>query len=126
MELTRDLLLDSERRLLLESVSGFRTAVLEEAAREMDESPAAGSVEKAWKGAGPTGLTAALVSAGAGGQGMDTYSFCLALAEVARASAGFGLLLLSHNLALWACEKAGPGELIEPLGPLAVSALPQG
>jgi alkylation response protein AidB-like acyl-CoA dehydrogenase len=115
VKLTRELLLDDERRMLLESVAAFRTDVLEATARETDESPASGKVEEAWKKAGSLGLTSAIVSEQAGGQGMDAYSFCLVLSEMARASAGFATLLLSHNLALWALEKADRVDLIEPL-----------
>jgi alkylation response protein AidB-like acyl-CoA dehydrogenase len=113
---TRELLLDDERRMLLESVAAFRTDVLEETAREMDESPASGKVEEAWRKAGSLGLASSLVSEEGGGQGMDAFSFCLVLCEVARASAGFAAMMLSHNLALWALEKAGRGEAIKKLG----------
>ncbi|MBK5093612.1 MAG: acyl-CoA/acyl-ACP dehydrogenase, partial [Actinobacteria bacterium] len=40
---------------------------------------------------------------------------CLVVSELARASAGFGALLLSHNLALWALEKAGLVKATEPV-----------
>ena len=116
MKVTRELLLDDKRRMLLESVAAFRTDVLEEIAREMDESPASGKVEEAWKRAGSLGLASALVSEEGGGQGMDARSFYLVLCEVARASAGFAAFVLSHNLALWALEKAGRVEAIKKLG----------
>ena len=116
MKLTRELLLDDERRMLLESVADYRKAVLDEAAREMDESPASGKVEEAWRKAGSLGLASALVSEEGGGQGMDARSFCLVLCEVARASAGFAALMLSHNLALWALEKVGRREAVKKLG----------
>ena len=116
MKLTRELLLDDERRMLLESVADYRKAVLDDTAREMDESPASGKVEEAWRKAGSLGLTAALVSEKGGGQGMDARSFYLVLSEVARASAGFAALMLSHNLALWALERAGRGEAVKEFG----------
>jgi alkylation response protein AidB-like acyl-CoA dehydrogenase len=116
VKLTSELLLDDERRMLLESVADYRKAVLDEAAREIDESPASGKVEEAWRKAGSIGLAASLVSEEGGGQGMDTRSFCLVLCEVARASAGFAALMLSHNLALWALERAGGGQDLKELG----------
>jgi len=111
MEFTRDLLLDDERRMLLESVSSFRAQVLDEFAREMDERPSSGRVEEVWKQAGPLGITEALLSGDKGGQGMDIYSFCLVLEEVARSSAGLSALLLSHNLALRALDHSGVSDL---------------
>jgi alkylation response protein AidB-like acyl-CoA dehydrogenase len=110
------MMLDDERRMLLESVADYRKAVLDETAREMDESPASGKVEEAWKKAGSLGLASALVSEEGGGQGMDARSFSLVLCELARSSAGFASLMLSHNLALWALEKAGRGVVVKTLG----------
>lgn len=107
MKPTRDLLLDDEKRMLLESVSDFRQQVLDDIAQELDDNPGSGKVDEAFRRASQVGLAAALLSERSGGQGMDAYSFCLALSEVSRASAGIGALLLSHNLALWALEKAG-------------------
>ncbi|MBU4240231.1 MAG: acyl-CoA dehydrogenase family protein [Actinobacteria bacterium] len=106
MELTRDLMLDQESRMLVRSVAEFREQVIDGSAREMDEFPSSGVIEKAWKSAASLGLVSALLGEGSGGQGMDIYSFCLALTEVARGCAGFAALLLVHNLALWALEAA--------------------
>jgi len=105
--LERYQMLDEEKRLLLDSISSFRTTVLDDAARELDETPHSGRVEEVWRKTSSLGLPSALLSEQAGGQGMDYYSFCLVLSEVARASAGFGALLMSHNLALWALERTG-------------------
>lgn len=115
MELTRDLVLDEEGRMLVRSVSGFREQVIDGSAREMDEFPSSGVIEKAWRSAASLGLTSALLSERSGGQGMDTYSFCLALTEVARGCAGFAALLLTHNMALWALEAGGSWEADEAL-----------
>lgn len=113
--LERYQMLDEEKRLLLDSISSFRTTVLDDVARELDESPHSGKVEEVWRKTSSLGLTSALLSVESGGQGMDYYSFCLVLSEVARASAGFGALLMSHNLALWALERTGEWQLPEHL-----------
>ncbi len=115
MELTRDLLLGEEQRMLVESVSGFRADVLDDIARDIDEEPTSGKVADAFERAARVGLAASLLSDGAGGQEMDVYSFCLALTEVSRGSAGFAALLLSHNLALYALEMAGAWKESEEL-----------
>lgn len=108
MNATRDMLLDDERRMLLESVTAFRRENLDDSAREMDETPGSTLVDDAWSRAAAAGLTAALLKdESCGGQCMDAYSFCLALTEVARAQAGFAAMLLSHNLGLMGLEKAG-------------------
>ena len=115
MEFTRDLMLDEEGRMLVRSVAEFRKQVIEESAREMDEFPSSGVIERNWKRVASLGLASALLGEGSGGQGMDAHSFCLALTEVARGSAGFAALLLFHNLALWALETAGAWEADEAL-----------
>jgi len=115
MRLTRDVNLDEESRMLCRSVAEFREQVLADRARDLDEEASSGVVEDAFKRAASLGLAAALVSEEAGGQGMDSFSFCLALEEVAQGSAGLAAVLLAHNLALWALEKAGAARYLEPL-----------
>jgi alkylation response protein AidB-like acyl-CoA dehydrogenase len=107
MELSRDLILGEEQKMLVESLSAFRRDALDDIARDIDEEPDSGKVAEAFRRGAGVGLADALLSEGAGGQGMDVYSFCLALTEVSRGSAGFGALILSHNLALYALEMAG-------------------
>lgn len=102
--------MELERRMLRDSVAGFRKREIDERARELDEEAASGVVEKLFGGLAPLGLATALLSEETGGQGMDTLSFCQALRETARGSAGFATVLLSHNLALRALEAAGAGE----------------
>jgi acyl-CoA dehydrogenase len=116
VQLTRDVLLDEESRMLSRTVAEFREQVLADRARDLDEEASSGIVEETFKRAASLGLAAALVSEEAGGQGMDTFSFCLALEEVAQGSAGLAALMLSHNMALRALERAGAlpdaGELL--------------
>lgn len=107
MQLTRDSLLDEESRMLLESLATFRLEVLDELSLEMDESPASGRVEEAWKKSASLGLSDALLSEEKGGQGMGADSFCLSMDELAMGSAGFAMVVLSHNMAVWALERAG-------------------
>ncbi len=101
--------MEMESRMLRESVADFRRQEIDDRARALDEEAASGVVEELFGKLAGLGLTAALLSEQAGGQGMDIYSFCLALEEVARGSAGLAAVLLSHNLALWALERAGAG-----------------
>ncbi len=101
--------MEMESRMLRESVADFRRRAIDERARRLDEEAASGVAEELFAKLAGMGLTASLLSEEAGGQGADLYSFCLALQEVARGSAGLAALLLSHNLALWAAERAGAG-----------------
>lgn len=107
MRTSRDLLLDAERKMLVESICRFRDEVIEESRREIDEFPDSGKVEELWKKSASLGLTSALLGEESGGQEMDVYSFCLALTELAAGSGGFAAMVLSHNLALWAAQQAG-------------------
>ena len=77
MQLTRDILLDEESRMLSESVADFREQVLVEKARDLDEEATSGVVEEAFKRTASLGLTGALVSEEAGGQGMDSFPSAL-------------------------------------------------
>lgn len=115
MQLTRDILLDEESRMLRRTVAEFREQVLADRARDLDEEASSGVVEDAFKRAASLGLAAALVSEEAGGQGMDTSTFCLALEEVAQGSAGLAAVLLSHNMALRVLEKVGTPQYLERL-----------
>jgi alkylation response protein AidB-like acyl-CoA dehydrogenase len=107
MQLTRDTLLDEECRMLTQTVSEFREQVLTEKARDLDEEASSGVVEEVFKHSAALGLTGALSCEASGGQGMDSFAFCLALEEVAQGSAGLAAVLLSHNAALMLLEKAG-------------------
>ena len=51
MKLTRDRVLDEESRMLVRSVADFREQVIDGSAREMDEFPSSGVIEKAWRSA---------------------------------------------------------------------------
>lgn len=93
--------------MLRESVAEFRRQEIDDRARALDEEAASGVAEELFGKLAPLGLSSALLSEEAGGQEMDARSFCLALREVARGSAGLAALLLSHNLAVFALERSG-------------------
>jgi alkylation response protein AidB-like acyl-CoA dehydrogenase len=96
-----------ERRMLVESVASFRARAIDDFAQDMDESPSSGRFDDAWNKLAELGLLAGLVCEESGGQGMDVYSFCLALVELALGQAALAAAVLSQNVALWALDIAG-------------------
>lgn len=98
---------EEERRMLVESVAAYRGQALDDYAQEMDERPDSGRFDLAWKKLAELGLLDALVCEESGGQGMDIYSFCIALRELAAGQAAVAAAVLSQNVALWALDVAG-------------------
>ncbi len=82
----------------------------------MDEHPENNDILKIIAETAEFGMLAAVLPEERGGQGLDLYSFLLALQEIARESAAVAAVGLSHNLACKALELAelelpesGPG-----------------
>ena len=110
----------AERRgllsMLLASVRRFRVEFLEARAGALDAPDNSEAVREVWGRAHQAlGLNAALVTEGRGGAQLDPRAWGGIIAELARGSAGFAALLLSHNLALWALQRAGDDALLERL-----------
>ncbi len=119
--------LDGTRAALLRSVEEFARRELAPLAPGADERPEENDILKIMPGAFELGLLDALLPAERGGQGMDAFTFLLALAELSSASAAAAALLLSHNLSLQALELSGMGPEVEegsmpPLHCLAFAA----
>ncbi len=100
-----DEILTEEERAVLETVSEFRKKELEGVALEIDEKPDPGRISTLFRNAASIGLCSCLGKSDSGfPEGLSELTF--GLREIAYASCGFAVLLLSHNLALLALEES--------------------
>ncbi len=98
-----DELLTEEERAILETVSQFRKKELENVALEIDETPEPEKISDLFKSAASIGMCSCL-SCASGGASAGLSELTLGLREIAYASPGFAVLILSHNVALLALE----------------------
>lgn len=106
-------ILSDEERAILETVSEFRTRELEDVAMEIDEHPDPERISNLFRNAAPIGFCSCLGKSDSGiPSGLSELIF--GLREIAYASCGFAVLILSHNLALLALEQLGEGVDLEP------------
>ncbi len=108
---------DQEYRILRETASAYAAKELAPRSEQLDLEPAAWRVKEAMAKAGGMGMLAALIPEEYGGEGLDTYAFCVALEEMAVCEAGLSAAVLAHNAAMLPAALGEFEGLITGVGP---------
>ena len=87
--------LDDTRRDLMQSVEKFADEEVKPLAEQMDKTMI--FPHHMWKRLGEMGLLGMTASEEYGGMGLGYYEHCLAIEQISKANAAFGLSYLAHS-----------------------------